>query len=250
MKRVVSVVVFFVICGAVVLSTSGSAADRFAVSEVQPVKIDRSVLLERQPVAGAEKNTRATATMGPLNPLLSDGGAAYSVGFGTTTFFMGHQWNAPADFPTSWFPFAVTAVRAWAVPSQGASAVRFGARQVGQTGVVTGTAPGTAATVFSGSLVGANVTASGFSAGVEYVDEGGTTAPKVHPVWRCATGAGVAPQQANQRWFTASGVGALYSAGTCSSIIGAGGAYPFMVVADSVVTGATVPVELMTFQVD
>lgn len=253
MKKTGTLVILAAIVGVVAVAASSGFGSRHEVEDMikvdDVVKLDRSRLLERASDAPNLKAERATQACGPLITLLADGGSPFVIGFGTTTFFNGFQWNAGSDFPTSWFPFSITNVRAWAGADQGATGVVFGARQIGAPGTVTGIAPGTGITIYSGALA-APIAAGGFSAAIK-VSLPSAAGPRVRPVYMCATGTAVAPQQANQwAWSTGAAGGSLYAAGNCSTLIGTGGAYPFMLAIDAIANGANVPVELMTFQID
>ena len=253
MKKIGMLVILVAIVGVAAIAVSSSPGSKHEVEGVvkvdDVVKLDRSRLLERASDTTNLKAGRATQLCGPLSTLLVDGGAAYIIGFGTTTFFDGFQWNAGSDFPTSWFPFSITNVRAWAGADGGATGVVFGARQIGAPGTVTGTAPGTGITIYSGALA-APIAAGGFSAAMR-VSQPSSAGPRARAVYRCATGTAVAPQQANQwAWSTGTAGAAFYASGNCSTLIGVGGAYPFMNAIDATANGANVPVELMTFQID
>ncbi len=253
MKKAGTLVILAAIVGVVAVAASSGLGLRHEVEGIvkvdDVVKLDRSRLLERASDAPNLKAGRATQACGPLSTLLADGGSPFLINFGTTTFFDGFQWNAGSDFPTSWFPFSITNVRAWAAADQGATGVVFGVRQIGFPGTFTGFAPGTGTTIYSGALA-LPIAAGGFSAAMK-ISLPSTAGPRVRPVYRCATGTAVAPQQANQwAWSTGTAGATFYAAGNCSTLIGAGGPYPFMQAIDATANGANVPVELMTFQID
>lgn len=255
MKNAVTLVIVVAMIGAVAVAVGsgpGSTHEIEGFAKVDDaVQLDRSRLLERASDAPDLKAARATTQCGPLSTLLGDGGSAFIIGFGSPAFWDGIQWNAGSDFPTSWFPFTITNVRAWAGADQGASHMPFAVRQIGGASSTGVTPVGTTVGLYSRTF-GVPIAAGGFSAAV-LAGSQSASGPRIRPVYRCATGTAVAPQQANQ-WAWAVGGGTagnpFFTTATCSGVIGAGGPYPFMLAINATASGANVPVELMTFQID